>query len=139
MLIAVTTSLSSAGHTQSDEHHPTAITILTALPKDAAYERATAGLIDAGYAIADANAVGMTTSRRTFKNVWDLQLRVNVLAGRDSTRVIVTGTYWITCWVYLEVENKVVEGGRGGVAGKMWGRLKKAAESIRKAVERPPT
>ena len=114
--------------------HRTSIPIATTLTKDEAYQRATAALIEAGYAIEDANQVAITTSRRTFKNVWDLQVRVNVLGIGDSTRLLVTGTYWVTCCGMLKQDNRQVESDRSGVAGRMWKELELAAEAVRRAV-----
>jgi hypothetical protein len=91
LLSALTFGLPAAIQAQADKHAKT-IVIMSALPKNDAYEQATAALIGAGYVVEDANPVAITTAKRTFKNVWDLQLRANVLsAAGDSSRLIVSG------------------------------------------------
>jgi hypothetical protein len=112
--------------------------MMTALPKDQVFDRAASALIGAGYTVEEANPIALTTARRTFKNVWDLQLRLNVLTADDSSRVIVSGTYWVTCCGMLKLDNQPVEGGHGGVKGKMWDELQVAADSIRSAVTAIP-
>jgi hypothetical protein len=56
---------------------------------------------------------------------------VTVLSAGDSTRVVVSGNYWVPM---MQVNNEVVEGGHGGVKGKMWDELAVAADSIRDAL-----
>jgi hypothetical protein len=129
-LLALLFLLPIALHAQS-EKHPKSAVIMTELPKDKVFDRAASALVGAGYTIAEANQVAITTVKRTFKNVWDLQLSVNVLSARDSSRVVVTGLYWVPM---MGVNNEVVEGGHGGVKGKMWEQLQIAADSLRNAV-----
>jgi hypothetical protein len=130
ILIAAALSLAANAAAQADKH-PSSIVIMTALPKEVVFDRAASALIGAGYAIGGANAIAITTAKRTFKHAWDLQLSVNVLSAGDSLRIVLTGTYWVPG---MGVNNEGVVGGRSGVAGKMWHELEAAADSVRSAV-----
>jgi hypothetical protein len=117
------------------EKHAKTIVIMSALPKNDAYERATAALIGAGYVIEDANPVAITTAKRTFKNVWELQLRANVVSAGDSSRLVMSGAYWVPT---IGVSNQAVESGHSGVMGRMWKELEIAADSVRGSVTTGP-
>ena len=129
--VAALLLIPTAVHAQADKH-PKSIVILTALPKDKVFERAGAALVGAGYTIGEVNSIAILTTKRTFKNVWDLQLSVNALAAGDSTRVVVTGTYWVPM---MGLNGEGVEGGHSGVKGKMWEQVSIAADSIRRALD----
>jgi hypothetical protein len=133
VLSALTLAVPAVIQAQAEKHANT-IVIMSALPKSDAYERATAALIGAGYVVEDATPVVITTARRTFKNVWDLQIRVNVLGAADSSRLIMSGAYWVTCCGMLKLDNQPVESGRSGVMGRMWKELEIAADSVRHSV-----
>jgi hypothetical protein len=80
----------------------------------AVFDRTASALIGAGYRVGEVNAIAITTAKRTFKHVWDLQLSANVLSAGDSLRIVLTGTYWVPG---MGVSNEAVVGGRSGVAG----------------------
>jgi hypothetical protein len=114
-------------------------TIVTRLGKAEASERVTSALVDAGYTIADATPTVVRTGRRTFQNIWDLQLRANILVVDSSTsRVVVTGVYWVTCCGMLKRDNVAAEESHRGVSGKMWEQVALAADRIRAALPPAP-
>lgn len=113
------------------------ITVTTALPKAAAGERVAAALVDAGYALAEASPTVIRTERRTFKNIWDIQLRTSILAVDSSTtRVVLSGVFWVTCCGAMKRDNEAVDESHSGVTGKMWEQLIFAADRIKSAL--PP-
>jgi hypothetical protein len=132
-LILVTSSLCSTALHAQDAKHPTSIVLMTPVPKDQALEQAASGLVAAGYVVENSNPFALTTSKRTFKNVWDLTIRVNGVGAGDSSKIVVSGSYAVPT---LHIENQAVEGGHGGVQGKMWDELSTAADSIRIALSR---
>ena len=118
----------------AQDKHPQSVITVTALPRSDALDRAAAALTASGYVVEDASSMSVTTSKRTFKNVWDLTLRVNAMPANDSTRVTLTGAYSVPTFRIID---EVVEGGHGGVKGKMWEQLSIAADSIRAALLTP--
>jgi hypothetical protein len=131
--VALLSPCTLVAQTQPDKH-PSSIVISTALPKDKALEQAASGLVSAGYVVENANAISITTAPRTFKNVWDLTIRVNVVTAGDSSNVVVSGTYSVPT---MHLHDQTVEGGHGGVKGRMWQELTTAADGIRGRVAAP--
>jgi hypothetical protein len=128
--------LAATAVAQADKH-PTSITVMSSLPSDTAVERARAAMVDAGYAIAEANPRAITTEGRTFKKGWDLQIVAYVDLIGDSTRLTLMGTYSVTC-CGVRYDNMSAEGGRSDGPGQMWKELQIVADTVRRAVSVAP-
>ena len=137
------------------------ISVVLPFVKDKASDFVAGALLDAGYQIASTSpALIETAELPRYGNTAGLVIRVNTIgfASGDSTRVVVTGTFFNDMALRLTRvlagnqalhdmhagESQPVESYSGGLQAKLWKRLSDVADAVTKAggghsLAAPPT
>ena len=128
ILISLTAAPALAAQT-ADPKHPRTIVVVTHYSKAETAEKASAGLVEAGYALDRVDSTTIIPAVRNVKNVVEVHLRLNLLTSGDSTKVVVSATYDIP---NFQAKNQPAEANRSGMKKLIWQEVESAASAVAK-------
>lgn len=133
-LLLLLFAVACGGSTGPRPESAQSIDIQAPIPKAAAADRVAAAMVGAGYTVLEATPTVVRTQRRTFKNVWHLQVVANIVAvDATSSRIVLTGDYTVDV---LHPQPITAEQSDSGISGEMWKQMTAVADVVKQSVSR---